>query len=524
MKRLVITCAVLIGFFIAFSVFEWRRILVALIITMVLLAIGIYDYFQTKHTLLRNFPILGHFRYLLEFIRPEIQQYFIATNQSDRPFDRETRSLVYQRAKHIRDTMPFGTQHDIDQPGYEYIHHSLAPTQFNEEQSRIWIGGEDCKKPYLASRLSISAMSFGALSKNAVLALNRGAKLGNFIHNTGEGGLSPYHLEGGGDLIWQLGTAYFGARTPEGHFDPVLFQEKAALDNVKMIELKLSQGAKPSEGGILPAAKVTAEIAEIRGIAAGKDCISPPTHEQCKTPIELLEFIARLRELSGGKPVGFKLCIGRRSNFFAICKAMLKTGILPDYISVDGAEGGTGAAPVEFSNHVGDPINDALIFVNNALTGINVRDKIRIIGSGKVASGFDMIVKTALGADICGSARAMLFSIGCIQSLQCNTNACPTGVTTQNPLLVRGLVVEAKYQRVANFHEATVKSFLDLAGAIGVKELRELSAKHIFSRTNFLQGKTYAQLYDIVRPGALLEGQIPEVYAESWETAKAESF
>lgn len=524
MKRLVIACAVLITIFLTFSLFEWRHILVALVATLFLLGLGIYDYLQTKHAILRNFPILGHFRYLLEFIRPEIQQYFIATNQSDRPFSRETRSLVYQRAKGLRDTLPFGTQHDINDPGYEFIRHSMSPSNISEEESKVLIGGAQCKQAYLASRLNVSAMSFGSLSKNAVLALNKGAKEGGFAHNTGEGGLSPYHLEGGGDLIWQLGTAYFGCRDEGGHFDPVLFQEKACLPQVKMIEVKLSQGAKPSEGGILPAAKVSKEIANIRGIPAGVTCISPPTHEECPTPIALLEFIARLRELSGGKPVGFKLCIGRRSEFLAICKAMLQTGILPDFITVDGAEGGTGAAPVEFSNYMGEPIDDALIFVNNALIGINVRDKIVLICSGKIASGFDMVAKIALGADVCNSARAMLFALGCIQSLQCNTNACPTGVTTQNPLLVRGLVVNDKYKRVANFHQATMKSFLELSCAVGVKHLRELNAGHLFCRTSFNTSKSYEQLYEILTPGILLGEDIPDSFSTEWAMAKAEHF
>jgi glutamate synthase domain-containing protein 2 len=525
MTRLIITLFGLIGLFVGATLFEWRHIYFILGFVIVLIFIAFYDFFQTRHTILRNFPVLGHFRYILEFIRPEIQQYFIASNQNERPFSRETRNLVYQRAKGIRDTIPFGTQHDIDEPGYESIRHSLNPTHIDPSETRIWIGDKECTQPYHASRLNVSAMSFGAISKNAILALNKGAKLGNFAHNTGEGGLSPYHLEGGGDIIWQIGTAYFGCRTHDGQFDPVLFREKAQHPHVKMIEIKLSQGAKPSHGGVLPAAKISEEIALIRGIHdRSKDCISPPTHSTFSDPKGLLNFIAQLRELSGGKPVGFKLAIGIRSEFLSICKAMLAYHILPDFITVDGAEGGTGAAPVEFSNRLAEPINEALLFVHYALKGVNLRDPIRILASGKISTGFDMIAKMALGADLCYSARAMLFSLGCIQALQCNTNACPTGITTQNPRLVRGLVVNDKYKRGANFHQGTLKSMLELAGAMGVKHLDDLTPAYLNHRINFAASKSYAELYERIKTGDLLKNTVPHSFARDWALASADTF
>lgn len=524
MNRLAMIIFFLLIAFVLATIFELRYGLFLLGILGIFLIIGIYDFFQSKHAIRRNFPLIGNARYILEFIRPEIQQYFIATNQSDRPFNREFRSLAYQRAKKIRDTMPFGTQQDIDKPGYETIRHSLSPTIIPEHDRRITIGGDDCKQPYSASRLNISAMSYGALSKNAIMALNGGAKKGNFYHNTGEGGLTPHHLENGGDLVWQLGTANFGCRNKQGRFDAEKFKEKATLDQVKMIEIKLSQGAKPSHGGILPAAKLTHEIAEIRGIPMGKDCLSPPTNPEFSTPIELLEFVTRLRELSGGKPVGFKLCVGYRREFFSICKAMLKTGILPDFITVDGAEGGTGAAPVEFSNRLGEPLNEGLIFVNNALIGIGLRDKIKIIASGKVITGFHLISKLAFGADLCNSARGMMFALGCIQALQCNANTCPTGVTTQNPRLMRGLVVSDKIDRVCNFQHLTVDSGLELAGAMGVKQLSDLCLAHIFYRDNWAECVSYADMYPTLKPGGLLLEPIHEAYASPWNRASADKF
>lgn len=485
--------------------------------------IGIYDMYFTTHNILRLYPVIGHLRYMFEFIRPEMQQYFIATNTSGRPFNREIRTLVYQRAQKERDTLPFGTQHDIMEVGYELAYHSLSPKILPDSCARITVGNEQCKQPYNASILNSSAMSFGALSPNAVKAINLGAQLANFAQNTGEGGISPYHLSGG-DLIWQVGTGYFGCRTPDGHFDPDLFQANATRECVKMIELKLSQGAKPSHGGILPAAKISPEIAEIRGIEMGKDCDSPPAHSAFSTPTGLLEFIAQLRELSGGKPIGFKLCLGRRSDFMSICKAMLKTEIYPDFITIDGAEGGTGAAPVEFTNRLGVPIHEALVFVHSTLLGCNLRDKIRVIASGKVATGFDMITKLALGADMCNTARAFMFSIGCIQALTCNTNNCPTGVTTQNPDRNRAINVNGKKQHVVNYHNATIQSCLDLAGAMGVTNLNELEPHLIHRRISDETSKTYKEIYTYLEPGELLTDNINPNYASCWQYASAESF
>jgi len=444
--------------------FIWPPAPYILIIVIPYILLGIYDAFISTHNVLRLYPVVGHFRYMFEFIRPEIQQYFVATNLSGRPYNRELRSLVYQRSKNVVDTLPFGTQHDITKVGYELAHHSLSPKEVPEDAARIQIGGPDCRQPYNSSRLNISAMSFGALSSTAVTAMNRGAKLGGFAQDTGEGGLSKYHLQGG-DVIWEIGTAYFGCRTLDGNFDEDKFKKKANQDVVKMIEIKLSQGAKPSHGGILPAAKITKEIAEIRGIGLDKDCVSPPAHTAFDNPKGLLEFVKRLRELTNGKPIGFKLCIGKRKEFMGICKAMLETGITPDFITVDGAEGGTGAAPVEYTNRLGVPINEALVFVHSCLVGIKLRDKIRIIASGKVTTGFDMVTKIALGADLCNAARPFMFSVGCIQALRCNENTCPTGVTTQDPSRIKAIDVEEKSPRVANYHRNTIKSFLDLTGA-----------------------------------------------------------
>lgn len=497
------------------------RWFLALLIPLV--AIGIYDIIQKKHAILRNFPILGHVRFILEFFRPEIQQYFIADDLSERPFNRETRTVVYSRAKNVRDTVPFGTLLNPYENGFEWILHSLAPKHVSEVDPRMTVGGPQCQKPYSASRLNISAMSFGSLSNNAIMALNKAAKMGNFAHNTGEGGLSDYHLMGG-DIIWQLGTAYFGCRTADGKFDEAEFAKEANRDVVKMIEIKLSQGAKPSHGGILPAAKLTPEIARIRKVPMGQDVLSPPAHSTFSNPTEMMHFIARLREITGGKPIGFKLCIGRKSEFLGICKAMLKTGILPDFITVDGTEGGTGAAPMEFVNHVGAPLAEGLLFVHNSLVGIGVRDKIRIIAAGKVATGFDMLTKLALGADMCNAARAMMMSLGCIQSLQCHANTCPTGVATQDPRLARGLVIDEKKIRVAQFHNATVHSFLELVGAMGLNNPDEVDGRLIMRRINSAEAKSYHDIYEYIEPGSLLGNAIPARFIRHWEHASAERF
>ena len=488
-----------------------------------LTALAIYDLLQTQHGLLRNFPVLGHIRYLFEFIRPEIQQYFIATDESELPFSRETRSIVYQRAKNVRDTVPFGTDRDIYAPGYSWALHSLAPKHPSEVDPRVIVGGPFCKQPYNASRLNISALSYGALSGNALMALNQGAKLGGFAHNTGEGGLSPYHLQGG-DIIFQFGTAYFGCRNAEGSFDAELFKLEANRPEVKMIEIKLSQGAKPGHGGILPASKVTEEIARVRKVPMGQDIISPMAHTAFQTPRGLLEFVQQLRELSQGKPIGFKLCVGRKDEFLGICKAMVETGILPDFITVDGAEGGTGAAPMEFSDHVGEPLEAGLVFVHNALVGINVRDKIRVICSGKVATGFDLVEKLAMGADMCNSARGMMMAAGCVQSKQCNANTCPTGVATQNLRLQKGLVVDVKKHRVAQYHKNTMKSFLEIVGAMGLTNPSDLRPYHIMRRINPDCVKMLLEVHDYLKPGDLLGETIPEHFKVFWELASADSF
>jgi glutamate synthase domain-containing protein 2 len=518
-------CSIIMLVLVGLIYLAWPPILWALIIVIPLILLGLYDVLQPRFNLLRNYPIWGYWRYLSLSIRPMLQQYFIATNQSGRPFNRESRELVYERALQTLDTLPFGTQCDVRSVGYEWMSHSLKPQKVKEETSRILIGGANCKQPYLASRLNISAMSFGALSKRAIRALNRGAKMGNFYHNTGEGGLSEYHLAEGGDIVWQIGTANFGTRKKNGDFDPALFQIKSQHEHVKMIEIKLSQGAKPSHGGILPEAKITEEIAKIRGIEMGEDCISPPTNPAFSTPRELVHFIAQLRELSGGKPVGFKLCIGHRSEFLSICKAMLETGIYPDFITVDGSEGGTGAAPIEFSNYLGTPLNEGIIFVHNALTGLNIRDKIRIIASGKVITGFDMAVKIALGADICNSARGMMFALGCVQSLRCNKNTCPTGIATQDPRRVYALNVQNKAPRVHHFHDATIKSFLEVLGAAGLASPEALKPHHIFRRINESEALHYDEIYLFLKPGQLLQTKdLPETFQVDWPKASADQF
>lgn len=501
----------------------WPPVLFLLILIIPYIVIGIWD-IRSPHNVLSNYPVIGHLRYIFEFIAPEMRQYFLETNQSGRPFNREQRSLVYARAKGVNDTRPFGTQQDICDDGYTFAQHSLAPKPPAEDGARILVGGPDCTKPYLASRLNISAMSFGALSSHAIMALNKGAKLGGFAHNTGEGGLSPHHLKYGGDIFWQIGTGYFGCRTRDGGFDPEAFKDKACRDVVKMIEIKLSQGAKPAHGGVLPGAKVSPEIAATRGVEIGEDCISPPAHREFTTPEGLLEYVARLRELCGGKPVGFKLCVGERREFMGICKAMLSTGITPDFITVDGAEGGTGAAPVEFSDNLGTPVHEALVLVHSCLVGIGLRDRIRVIASGKVASGFDMVTLVALGADMCNAARTMMFTLGCIQALRCDKNTCPTGVATQDPRRIRALRVESKHVRVRNFHDATVKSFLDLVGALGVAHPGELTPDRILHRVEAGPAQRFPDIYPYLGENELLGENINRAYASDWAAACADSF
>ncbi|MCA8969386.1 MAG: FMN-binding glutamate synthase family protein [Planctomycetes bacterium] len=497
----------------------WPPALWAFLVLAPLIALAIWDVHQTKHAVLRNFPIIGHFRYLFEMIRPEIMQYFIETNTDGQPFSREQRSVVYQRAKKQIDTLPFGTQRDVYEVGYEWIHHSIAPTHPRDFNPRITVGKTQCAQPYELSIFNVSAMSFGSLSANAVLALNEGARLAGFAHNTGEGGVSPYHLEPGGDLIWQLGTGYFGARSDDGGFDRGKFREVSQISNIKMIEIKLSQGAKPGHGGILPGRKVTPEIARIRGVRVGMDVLSPPGHSAFGSPLELVHFIAELRELSGGKPIGIKLCVGKRRQFAAICKAMLETGITPDYVAVDGGEGGTGAAPLEFSNSIGMPLNEGLVFVHNTLVGSNLRDRVKIGASGKIVTGFSLLSKLALGADFGYSARGMMFAIGCIQALRCNTNDCPTGVATQRPELMRGLVPGDKAHRVAHFHQATLHAFTEILAAAGVERHEDLRPWHIHRRISETESRHLAQVYNYIEPGSLLESPLPIGFARVWTEA-----
>lgn len=503
--------------------FFWPPVLYFLIVVAPLIILGLFD-LRSTHNVLRIYPVIGHLRYMFEFIRPEIQQYFVATNVSGRPYNRELRTLVYQRAENAEDTHPFGTEHDILNPGYEFTRHAMLVKQVPDNAGRVTVGGPECKQPYNASRINVSAMSFGAISANAVLAINLGAKLGNFAQNTGEGSLSSHHLKEGGDIIWQIASGYFGCRTLDGDFDEHVFKEKANIPSVKMIEIKLSQGAKPSHGGVLPATKITPEIAEIRGVPMGKDCMSPASHKTFSTPEGLMQFVQKLRELSDGKPIGFKLCIGKPSDFMGICKAMIKTGIKPDFITVDGAEGGTGAAPLEYTNRFGLPINEGLAFVHNVLVGANLRDEIKIIASGKVATGFDMVMKKALGADMCNLARPFMFSIGCIQALKCNTNLCPTGVTSQDPKRYQAIVPKHKAEHVRHYHHNTMKSFLDMVGAMGYEHPDELHPGAIRYRIHEGNSVPFSDLFDYLEPGNLLSKDIHPRYKVYWENSAAEQF
>ncbi len=504
---------------------QWPSAHWAWLVLAPLLLIGFYDLLQKRHTILRIYPVIGHFRYMFESVRTEMQQYFVESDTDGMPINREFRSLAYQRAKKVNDTRAYGTVFDVYRDGYEWLNHSLAPTDCNKDDLRVQFGGAACTQPYSASPLNISAMSFGALSRNAVMALNRGARLGHFAHNTGEGGLSPWHLEYGGDLIWQIGTGYFGCRDKHGEFSAELFSESARHDAVKMIELKLSQGAKPGHGGVLPAAKLTREIADIRHVPMGEDVISPPAHSAFSTPAGLLEFVQKLRELSGGKPVGFKLCVGDKREFLSICKAMRETGIVPDFITVDGAEGGTGAAPVELTNSVGMPLRGALHFVHNALLGIGVRDQLRIIAAGKVLSAFHMVRLMALGADTVNQARGMMLALGCIQSRRCNTDKCPTGITTQNPSRYKQLDVTDKGVRVANYHHATVQALVELLNILGLCGLDEVRPRHINRRINQEVVMSYDQIYPCIPTGCLLdEASVPNDWKQDWESASAASW
>lgn len=506
----------------------WPDVLSMLFVLVPLFLIGLRDVLQKRTNILRNYPVIGHLRYMMQAIRPQIQQYFVQRDTEEAPFSREQWQLVKERATRTEDNLPFGTLQNVYAPGYRWISHSIVPGNVLLQETKLDIGGPDCKQPYHASRLNISAMSYGALSSRAILALNRGAHKGGFAHNTGEGGLSPFHLQEGGDLIWQLGSGYFSACDPAGIFSEERFKKNAQLPQVKMIELKLSQGAKPGHGGVLPGAKVTEEIAAIRGVMPHQDCISPARHSTFSTPIELLQFIAKLRDLSGGKPVGFKLCVGIFTEFMAICKAMLQTGIMPDFITVDGSEGGTGAAPMEFVDFVGTPLNEGLVFVDGALRGAGLRKHIKIIAAGKVVTGFDILTKIALGANMCNAARAMMFALGCVQSRKCHTNECPTGVATQDKARGRAIDVENRSQRVMNYHHATLENFRALLAATGVKHPDELCRSLIRERISYQEIAQLEAIYPTPEDGAFLLPTIPEKYQTAWgvywDAARAERF
>lgn len=524
MRRIfwIVSSAVLVLHSLAFLVTPWS--LLGLLITVPLFIVGLVDMHQTRQSIRRNFPVLGNMRYILEMVRPEISQYFIESNTDGTPFSREERSVVYQRSKKVTDTVPFGTQRNVYEEGYEYVPHSMSPIHIDPKGLRVLVGGRDCTKPYSASIFNISAMSYGSLSQNAIKALNGGARDGGFAHNTGEGGLSPYHLENGGDIIWQIGTGYFGCRDENGNFSAKLFAERSADERVKMIEIKLSQGAKPGHGGILPKEKLTPEISAIRNVPLGKDVISPPGHSAFSTPKELCLFIQNLRQLSTGKPIGIKLCIGRESEFFALCKAMVETKIYPDYISIDGAEGGTGAAPLEFSNSVGMPGQDAIVFAVNALRGFNLKKEIRVFASGKLTTAFGIIRHLSMGVDVCYAARPFMLSLGCIQALRCNTNDCPTGVATQDAHLVKGLVVSDKRTRVKNFHEQTVHGVAEILGAMGVESHRSLTPHHLRRRISQMDVRPLSAIIPWVEEGAYLEGKIPEQWKRDYLVASSASF
>ncbi|MDF1589431.1 MAG: FMN-binding glutamate synthase family protein [Gammaproteobacteria bacterium] len=504
----------------------WPPALWTLLLLIPLILIGFYDMLQGSHSLRRNYPLFGRGRWFMEWLRPFIRQYLIESDTDGSPISRMFRDVVYQRAKDELETVPFGTRVDTYHPGYEWMGHSISAINSTDVDSslRVIVGGPDCQQPYSASIFNISAMSFGALSRNAILALNAGAKAGDFYHNTGEGGISRYHLEHGGDLVWQIGTGYFGCRDEDGLFCAKSFRERAALDAVKMIEIKLSQGAKPGHGGILPADKNTAEIAQIRGVPVATQVDSPPAHTAFSTPLELLGFVQQLRELSDGKPIGFKLSVGNKSEFIAICKAMKISDLLPDFITVDGGEGGTGAAPLEYTNSIGMPLREALAFVDDCLVGFGLRQHIRIIASGKILTGFHLVKNLALGADICNSARGMMLALGCVQSLTCNSNHCPTGVATQDPNLYRGLVVTDKSKRVTQFHNRTVHATAEIIASAGLCHTSELNRTHIYRRIDHATIMRYDQIYPRPASGSLLGDELPERYKKDIQEATPDSF
>jgi len=496
------------------------------VISLGLSAVGIYDLTQPVHSVRRNYPVIGHLRWFFEEIRPEIRQYLIEGSQEKVPFSRAQRSLVYQRAKNENSDIAFGTLVDVYQNGYEFIAHSTRPAPPADPASfRVPIGGKDCSQPYSASIFNISAMSFGSLGANAILALNKGAMLGGFAHDTGEGSISPYHREHKGDLIWEIGSGYFGCRTADGNFDPVRFAEQAADPQVRMIEIKLSQGAKPGHGGILPAQKITPEIAATRGVPMDEDCVSPARHRAFSTPAELVAFIAELRRLSGGKPVGFKLCVGQPWEFMGIVKAMRAASTYPDFIVVDGAEGGTGASPQEFTDHLGMPLRESLLFVHNTLVGAGIRHHIKVGAAGKIVSAFDIAAAMALGAEWVNAGRGFMFALGCIQSLSCHTNRCPVGVATQDRMRQRALVVPDKAERVHNFHRNTLAALSDMIAAAGLEHPSQIGPHHLVRRVSLTEIRMFSQLHIFLRDGELLtDAHDRDFYSNAWRLARADSF
>lgn len=501
---------------------------IAWVVSLSLSLVGIYDIIQTKHAILKNYPIMGHFRFFFESFRPEIRQYFIESDEDALPFSRSQRSLVYQRAKNINADKPFGSIINVYQDDYRFLTHSLTPcTPADHHSFRISIGNQQCTQPYSASIMNISAMSFGSLSANAIRALNKGAHLGNFYHDTGEGSISPYHLENGGDIVWELGSGYFGCRTLDGKFDPEKFQAQASNDAIKMIEIKLSQGAKPGHGGILPKDKISEEIAQIRGVPRDRDCVSPASHSAFSTPIEMMHFIQQLRKLSNGKPIGFKLCIGQPWQFMSIVKAMLATKIVPDFIVVDGSEGGTGAAPIELIDHMGTPLREGLLFVHNTLVGAGLRDQVKVGASGKIISAFDIASTMAMGADWVNSARGFMFAVGCIQAQSCHTNLCPVGVATQDKERQKALDIPTKSERVYNFQQNTLKALAEMIAAAGLQHPSEIKAHHLAQRINDREIKNYAQLHFWMKKNELLSCENKDeenFYFRMWNLASAEKF
>ena len=510
-----------IGLGLAFVSLWW---LLLAVVGFGFFALGLYDYFQTRWTITRNYPVAARFRWLFYDLRPFLRAYIVEGDLEGKPYSYEARNLIHARARGETDTHPFGTELDVESEEYAWINHSIAPNDDPDTSPRVSVGNAQCSKPYSASVLNISAMSFGALSGNAVEALNIGAKLGGFYHDTGEGGYSPYHAKHGGDIVWELGSGYFGARDKSGRFDADLFAEQASRDQVKMTEIKLSQGAKPGHGGLLPAAKVTEEIAQTRKVPAHQDCLSPRGHSAFSTPVEMMEFAARMRDLSGGKPVGLKLCIGQPHEAFALVKAMQTSGIYPDFIVVDGAEGGTGAAPLELSDHVGMPMVDGVILMRNALVGAGIKDKVRLAASGKVYSGYGLAHSMAMGVDWCNAARAFMFSIGCIQAQRCHLGTCPTGITTQDKARQRGLIPQVQGERAARFHKKTLEALSDIVASAGLKHPTDLQPHHIVHRIGVTQGHTIDRVYPFLPEGVLNDDPDSTDYADWWHAADPHSF